>query len=73
MEFEHCPMTPLGLQIEDDLHGKWVMVRRKHMALVFVEHVWNPLCTNLSFTQAVGEDTVNTSWRDSYFCNKCCA
>jgi hypothetical protein len=29
------------------------------------EHMWNPLCTNFSFPQVVGEDTVNSCWRDS--------
>jgi hypothetical protein len=27
-----------------------------HGPLVIVEHMWNPLCTNFSFPQAVGED-----------------
>jgi len=29
-------------------------------SLVIVERVWNPLCTNFSFPQAVGEDTIST-------------
>ena len=40
--------------------------------LVIVEHMWDPLCTNLSFPQAVGEGMVNICWRDSDFCSNCC-
>jgi hypothetical protein len=39
--------------------------------LVIVEHVWNPLCTNLSYSQAVSKDTVNTFWKGSDFCSNC--
>ena len=47
--------------------------KNTHGSLVMVEHVCNPLCTNFSFPPAVGEDTVNTCWRDSDFCNNCLA
>ena len=33
--------------------------KNMHGCLVTVEHMWNPHCTNFSFPQAVGEDTVN--------------
>jgi hypothetical protein len=33
MEFEHCPVKPLGLQIEGSLLCKWVVIRGIHMAL----------------------------------------
>jgi hypothetical protein len=36
-----------------------------HGSSLIVKHVWNPLCTNFSFPQAVAEDTVNTCWRDT--------
>jgi len=42
-------------------------------SLVIIEHVRNPLCTNFSFPQALGEDMVNTCWRDSNFCSNCSA
>jgi len=42
-------------------------------SLVIIEHVQNPLCTHFSFPRALGEDTVNTCWRDSNFCSNCSA
>ena len=43
-----------------------------HAWLFFiVGHMCNPLCTNFLFPQAVGEDMVNTCWRDSDFCSNC--
>ena len=35
--------------------------------------MWNPLCTNFPFPQAVGEDMVNTFWRYSNIVSNCCA
>jgi hypothetical protein len=32
--------------------------KNTHSSLVIIEHVWNPLCTNYTFPQADGEDTV---------------
>ena len=51
--------------------SRWAVARKTRMTLVIVEHVWNPLCTNLSFPQAVSEDTVNTFWKGSDFCSNC--
>ena len=45
--------------------------KNTHGSLVIVEHVWNPLCTDFSFTQAVGEDTISTCWRNSICRNNC--
>jgi len=42
-----------------------------HGSLVTTEHMWNPLCTNVSFPQGADGDTVNTCWRDSDFCTNC--
>jgi len=39
-----------------------------HGSFVIVEYMWNPFCTTFCFSQAVGEDMVNTGWRDSDFC-----
>jgi len=44
---------------------RWAVARTYMAHWVIVEHMWNPLCTNFSFPQAVGEDMVNTYWRDS--------
>jgi hypothetical protein len=33
--------------------------KNMHGSLVITEHVWNPLCTNFSFPQAVGDDTAH--------------
>ena len=43
---------------------------KKNRRLV-IEYMWNPLCTNSSFPQAVGEDAVNTYWRDSDLRTSC--
>ena len=43
------------------MHGSWVIDG----------HMWNSPCTNFSFPQAGGEDTVNTCWRDPDFCSNC--
>jgi hypothetical protein len=50
-----------------------VGVRNTHDPLVFIEHIWNPLCTNFSFPLAVCEDTIITYWRDSHCRRNCCA
>ena len=44
-----------------NMHGSWLII----------EHMWNPLCTNILFPQAVGEDMVNICWRDSDLCSSC--
>ena len=41
--------------------------KNTHGPMVMVEQV----CTNFSFPRAVGEDTVNTYWRDSDFFSNC--
>ena len=45
--------------------------KNTHGCLVIADHMCNPLCTNLSFPRAVGEDTVNTWCRDSDFFSNC--
>jgi hypothetical protein len=45
--------------------------KNMHSSFVIVEHMWNPLATNFSSSQAVGEDMVNTCWTDSDLCNSC--
>jgi len=40
-------------------------------SLVIVGHLWNPLCSNLSFPQAVSDDAVNTFWNGSDFSSNC--
>jgi len=42
-----------------------------HGPVVIFEHVFNPLYTNLSFPQAVGENSVNACWRGTDFCSSC--
>lgn len=45
--------------------------KNTHGSLVIVEHVWNPVCTDFSFTQAVGEDIMSICWRNSVCRNNC--
>jgi len=52
-------------------HCRWIAVRTTRGSLLIFQHVWNPLCTNFSFPQAVGEDMTHTCWRDSNFCSNC--
>jgi hypothetical protein len=40
---------------------RWVVARRTLVAVR--SHVWNPLCTNFSLPQSVGEDIIYTCWR----------
>ena len=45
--------------------------KNMHGSLVIVEYAWNPFCTTFLFSKAVGEDMLNTGWRDSDFCSNC--
>jgi hypothetical protein len=45
--------------------------KNMHGIFVITEHMRNPLGTNFSSSQAVGEDMVNTCWTDSGLWSNC--
>jgi hypothetical protein len=49
---------------------EWWQNKIKKNAWLF-GHGWTHVCTYVSFSRAVGEDTVNTWWRDFDFCSNC--
>jgi hypothetical protein len=52
-------------------HCRWIVVWTTCGSLFIVQHMWNPLCTDFSFPQAVGEDMIHTCCRNSNFCSNC--